>query len=221
VDLASLVEQYPPGLVEAFDLEVIGTIEGFIALELYEFVWVLGLGIYLAYSAAGSIAGDIDDGQMDTLLAAPLSRKRVVVETFLSLFVPILVVNVVVIVVVAAGTTLIDRPISAADLVAVHALSIPYLLCCGALGTLASVVAPRRFVAEGAAAGLLVGLFLLETVVPGTDISWLATLAPMHYYDPVAVLTASEYDLVGAAVLVAATVVLLLVASVWFQRRDV
>lgn len=221
VDIASLLEAYPPALVEAFDLDLIGTIEGFVALELYWFGWLLVLGIYVAYSAAGSVAGDIEDDRMDTLLAAPVSRGRVVTEKFLALLVPILVVNVVVLVVVYAGTRLVGEPIAAADLVAVHALSVPYLLCCGAFGMLASVVAPRRFVAEGVAAGTLVGLFLLDTVSEGTDVEWLGTLAPMRYYDPVAVLTASEYDYEGAALLLLATVVLLVASRGWFARRDV
>ena len=221
VDLAALIEQYPPQLVEAFDLELIGTIEGYLALELYQFAWVLGLGAYLAYSAAGSVAGDVDDGRMDTILAAPVSRTQVVVEKFLSLLVPIVVVNVVVLVVVAAGTSLIDYPVPAADLVAVHALSVPYLLFCGGLGMFASVVAPRQFVAEGVAVGLLVGTFLLESVTAGTDLDWLSDVAPMRYYDPVAVLTASEYDLVGAVLLLGAAVALLAASSVWFGRVDV
>ena len=221
VDLATLIEQYPPALVEAFDLTVIGTIEGYIALELYEFAWLLGLGIYLTYSAAGSVAGDVDDGRMDTLLAAPVSRVQVVVEKFLSLLVPIVVVNVVVLVVVAVGTTLIDYPIPAADLVAVHALSVPYLLFCGGLGMVASVVAPRRFVAEGLAVGALVGTFLLETVTAGTDLDWLSAVAPMRYYDPIAILTASEYDYAGAALLSLAAVALLAASGAWFRRVDV
>ncbi|MFD1512745.1 ABC transporter permease subunit [Halomarina rubra] len=221
VDLESLLEAYPPAMVEAFDLELIGTIEGFIALELYWFGWLLVLGIYVAYSAASSVAGDIDDDRMDTLLAAPISRGQVLVEKFLALLVPILVVNVVVLVVVYTGTRLVDEPIAAADLVAVHALSIPYLLCCGAFGMLASVVAPRRQVAEGVAAGTLVGTFLLQTLTEGTDFEWLGAVAPMRYYDPVAVLTASEYDYAGAATLLVAAVVLLGAGQAWFARRDV
>jgi ABC-2 type transport system permease protein len=221
IDIESLLEAYPPAMVEAFDLEIIGTIEGFIALELYWFGWLLVLGIYVAYSAASSVAGDIDDDRMDTLLAAPISRGQVVSEKFLSLLVPIVVVNVVVLVVVYAGTQLVDEPIAAVDLIAVHALSVPYLLCCGAFGMLASVVAPRRLVAEGVAAGALIGTFLLDTLTEGTDFDWLGTVAPMHYYDPVAILTASEYDYEGAAVLFVAAVVLLVASQMWFARRDI
>lgn len=220
-DIATLTETFPPALVEAMQLDVIGTIEGFIALELYWFGWLLVLAIYVAYSAAGSIAGDIDDGTMDTLLAAPISRTSVLVEKFLSLLTPILVINVVVFAVVYTGTRLVGEPIAPADLIAVHALSIPYLLLWGAFGMLASVIAPRRVVAEGVAAGAVVATFLVETVADGTDLDWLGTLSPTRYYDPVTILTASEYDYIGAGILLAVATVFLLASGGWFARRDV
>ena len=220
-DVAALTETFPPALVEAMQLDVIGTIEGFIALELYWFGWLLVLAAYVAYSAASAIAGDIDDGTMDTLLAAPISRTSVLLEKFLSLFTPVIVVNVVVLAVVYGGTQLVDEPIAAADLVAVHALSIPYLLLWGAFGTLTSVLAPRRVVAEGVAAGVVVATFLVETVADGTDLDWLGVLSPTRYYDPVTILTASEYNYEGAGILLAGTAALLLASVVMFARRDV
>jgi len=220
-DVAALTETFPPALVEAMQLDVIATIEGFIALELYWFGWLLLLAIFVAYSAASTIAGDIDDGTMDTLLAAPISRWQVLGEKFLSLLTPIIVVNVVVLAVVYAGTQFINEPIAAADLVAVHALSIPYLLLWGGFGMLASVLAPRRVVAEGIAAGAVVVTFLVEAVADGTDLDWLGVVSPTRYYDPVTILTASEYDYTGAAVLLAAAAVLLLASGALFARRDV
>ena len=220
-DVAALTESFPPALVEATQLDVIATIEGFMALELYWFGWLLVLGVYVAYSAASTIAGDIDDGTMDTLLAAPISRQQVVLEKFLSLLTPILVVNVVVLAIVSAGTQLVNEPIAAADLIAVHALSIPYLLFWGAFGMLASVLAPQRVIAEGVAAGALVATFLVETVAEGTDIDWLGLVSPTRYYDPVTILTASEYDYTGAGLLLAGGAVVLLASAVLFARRDV
>jgi ABC-2 type transport system permease protein len=179
------------------------------------------LGTYVAYSAASTIAGDIDDGTMDTLLAAPVSRWQVLFEKFLSLLTPILVVNVVVLIVVYTGTQLVAEPIAAADLIAVHALSIPYLLFWGGYGVFVSALAPRRLIAEGIAAGTLVATFLVKTIADGTDIEWLGLLSPTWYYDPVTILTASEYDYSGAGLLLVATAVLLLAGGVLFARRDI
>lgn len=220
IDIKELLGSYPPALVEALQLDVLATIEGFIALELYWFGLLLVLGVYVAYSAASAVAGDIEDGTMDTVLAAPVSRRQVLGEKFLALLVPIVLVNAALLVVVFAGTRLIGYPIAAVDLVALHVLSVPYLLCWAAFGLLASVTAPRRIVAEGVAAGTLLGTFLLETVADGTDLDWVGALSPTRYYDPVTILTASQYDYAGAGMLLTAAAVLLLASGAWFARRD-
>lgn len=221
VDMAALAEQLPPAFVEAFDLELMGTIEGFLAIELYQFLWLVGLGAYVAYSAGSTIAGDVETGRIDTLLAAPISREHLLAEKYLALLTPILFANVAVFSVVFAGTRFVGEPIAAADLVAVHALSLPYFLCCGAFGMLASVAAPGRVVAEGIAAGGVVGTFLLDTVAQSSDRTWLGTVAPMRYYEPTAILTASEYDLADAGILLAATVLLLAGSALWFREVDI
>jgi ABC-2 type transport system permease protein len=220
IDIKELLGSYPPALVEALQLDVLATIEGFIALELYWFGLLLVLGVYVAYSAASAVAGDIEDGTMDTVLAAPVSRRQVLGEKFLALLVPIVLVNAALLVVVFAGTRLVGYPIAAVDLVALHVLSVPYLLCWAAFGLLASVTAPRRIVAEGVAAGTLLGTVLLETAADGTDLDWVGALSPTRYYDPVTILTASEYDYAGAGMLLTAAAVLLLASGAWFARRD-
>jgi len=221
VDMAALAEQLPPAFVAAFDLEQMGTMEGFLAIELYQFLWLIGLGAYVAYVAGGAIAGDVETGRIDTLLAAPISRERLLAENYLALLSPILLANAAVFVAVFAATRFVGEPIAAADLVAVHTLSVPYFLCCGAFGTLASVTAPGRLVAEGVAAGGIVGTFLLETIARSSDLGWLGAVAPMRYYDPTAILTASEYDLAGAGILLVAAAVLLAASAAWFREVDI
>jgi len=220
VDMDAILAQLPPGLVESLGLGELGTAEGFIALELYQFVWIVGLGAYLAYTAASTIAGDVETGRLDTVLAAPIGRTRLLLEKYLALLTPIAVVNVVVFTVIYAGAIYIDEPIAATDLAMVHLLSVPYLLACAAVGMLASVLAPRRLVAEGVAAGAIVGTFLLQTIVVGADVEWLGAIAPMRYYDPLTILTESHYDLAGAAILLAAAAALIVAASIAFRERD-
>lgn len=220
VDVGALLEQYPSGLVDELRLQHMGTLEGFLALELYQFVWLIGLGAYVAYSAASTIAGDVETGRMDTLLAAPISRRRLLLEKYLALQTTVVLFNVVVFVGVAVSTLLIADSLSLVDLAMVHVLSVPFFLACGAFGMLASVVAPGRLVAEGVAAGGIVGVYLIQTAASGSDVSWLGAVSPMRYYDPLAILTASEYDLAGAAILLLAAVVLLLVSGWRFGEVD-
>jgi ABC-2 type transport system permease protein len=219
-EIDQLTEALPPLFRSLLGFETMGSLAGLLAGEFYTFAWLVGLGGYLAYSAAGSVAGDLRSDRMDTVLAAPVSRTSVLLGKYLALLVPIAVANVAVPVVLYAGSRLVDAPLPAADLLAVHALSVPYLLCWGAVGLLAGVVVRRGRTASRAALGVVVAAWLGESLVVGSDIAWLGAVAPMRHYDPPAVLVDGSYDLAGAAVLSVAAVVLVALASAAFARAD-
>lgn len=221
VDLDEYIEAWPPALREAFGLEALGTIEGFLAGELYSFVWILLLGLYLAYLAASLIADDVERDRMDMLLSLPVSRARVVLEKFGSLLVPIVVVNAILPVVIYVGVTLIDESISVVDLLAVHLLSIPYLLTTAGIGLACSVYFNRASIAQRAAMGIVFGLFLVDSVVASTDYEWLGLISPTRHFDPTAVLVHSDYGLVGALVLSLVAIGLVAGSVAWFSRKDV
>jgi ABC-2 type transport system permease protein len=221
IDLDQFIESLPEIFTELFNLATMNTIEGFLAAELYSLGWTLLLGMYLAYSGGTLIAADVDRKRMDLLLSLPLSRRRVVAEKFLSLLVPILGVNVVVPVAVLVGTTAVAYPIDPVNLAVVHLLSVPYLLACAALGLVLSVVFSRVSVAQRGALVAIFALYLFESVVVVADVGWLGVVAPMRYYAPTAVLVEGSYDWLGAAILLAATGLLVAASAAYFTRRDV
>ncbi|PSQ45684.1 ABC transporter permease [Halobacteriales archaeon SW_6_65_15] len=224
VDFEAYMESLPPALQAAFGASgglAITTIEGFLAVELYQFFWVLMLGIYLAYQAGGLIAGDVERGRMDVLLAAPVFRRRVVVEKFLSLVPGVVVVNLVVGLLVYGAVVVIGESISVADLAMAHLLSIPYLLACGAIGLLLSVLTDDSDVAKRGGLGVIFGLFLLESIGESADLGWLGAISPTRYYDPTAILVSGEYDWAGAAILLAGTAGLVALSAWWFSRKDI
>ena len=221
VDLDRFLEAWPPALRELFGVETLASVEGFLATELYQFVWVLLLGLYVAYSAAGLVAGDVERGRMDLLLSLPLTRTRLLIEKFASLLAPIVLVNAAVPVVVLASVLAVGETIDVPALVAVHALSVPYLLACGAVGLVLSVLVDRADVANRLAIGVVFGLFLVESVTAVTEgYEPLGRVSPTAHYDPTEILVHGEYDLVGSGVLLAATAALLAVAAWLFRRKD-
>jgi ABC-2 type transport system permease protein len=222
VDFEEYVESLPPAFQEGFvGSASLTTVEGFLSTEMYQFLWLLLLGLYLAYSAGALIAGDIEADRMDMLLATPVSRSRVVVEKFLSLLVPILLVNLVTPFVVYGGLLAIDESIDVAALFGVHLLSIPYLLTCAGVGLLLSALVSRASLAQRGGIGVVFGLFMLDTVTTDTDFDWLGVLSPTRYYSPVDILGQGSYDLAGALLLLSATVVLVVASVAVFERRDI
>lgn len=216
-----LVSSYPDAMVEALNLQSLTTIEGYLASQLYTIGWILLAGLYFGYAGAGLIADDVDRGRMDILMFLPVSRARLVAEKFASLLVPLVAINVITPLVVYVSAEVVGYPVDALNVVMIHLLSIPYLLCCAAIGLVFSVLVDRASIAQRGVLGILFGLFLLESVVAGTDLEVVGNLAPMHYLDPTAILLNSEYDLVSAGILLAATIVLIVVSQAWFARKDI
>ena len=220
-DIDELLAAYPEALQKAFGIQTLASMEGFLASELYTFFWMLILGLYFAYGGAALIAADVERERMDMLLSLPVSRARVVLEKFASLFVPLLTLSVVVPTVVYAGTVAVDYAVDPVDLFVLHALSIPYLLVFAGVGLVASVVFDRASVAQRASLGVLTGLFFAESLLTDTDYEVVGVVSPSRYLDPNAVLIDSEYALADAAVLAVAALALVGLAVVLFRRKDI
>lgn len=184
-DFEDVFEDMPSAMIEAFGIEALGTVEGFLGGQIFNFVWLLGLGLYFAYAAGGLIANDIEDDRLDLLLSFPISRSRLLVEKFASLLLPLFVLNVVGAAAIYGMVITIGESIELTHLVLAHLLSIPYLLTCAALGLVFSVVVDRAAIAERAAIGLVFVLWLVESVVSaGSDFDWIQFISPTHYYEP-------------------------------------
>lgn len=217
----TLEEAYPEAIQEAFALTSLTTIEGFLSAEIYQFVWVLMLGLYLVYLGGGIIADDVETGRIDLLLATPISRKRLLVEKYCSLLVPIVVINLVMPVVVLAGVIAVGESIAIENLFLVHALSIPYLMVTAAIGLGLSVVFDRADIAQRGGLALLFMLFILDSVTAGTDIEWIGGISPTNYFTPADVLVDGTIDVGGMFVLIGVAIVLVLASGEWFYRTDV
>jgi ABC-2 type transport system permease protein len=219
------IEEYannlPPALREMFGVEGITTIGGFLATELYQFVWVLLLGVYFAYRAASLIAADVETGRLDLLLATPVSRTRILFERFAALVPGILAINLVAIPVLFAGTVWVGEPVSLAKLLQIHLLSVPYLLACASIGLVLSVSTDSESLANRVAIGLVFGLFVLEAVVAAAGYDAVGYLSPTRYFDPTAIMVAGDVDWLGGLALLAATAGLVALARTIFVRADV
>ncbi|GGL67199.1 hypothetical protein GCM10009039_26520 [Halocalculus aciditolerans] len=217
-----VAQSLPPAMLEAFGMQAIGSIGGFLGGQIYTFVWLLGLGIYFAYTAAGTIASDIENDRMDLLLSFPVSRSQLLLEKFASLLLPMTVLNIVVGGVTYGLVLAIGETIDPMHLALAHLLSIPYLLVCAAIGMVLSVLVDRAAIAERAAMGAIFVLWMVESAVGTAEsVAWLRYISPTHYYQPTPILLTGTYELMDAGILLAGFLGLLIIAQVLFQRRDI
>ncbi|WP_254531555.1 ABC transporter permease [Natrinema gelatinilyticum] len=223
VDFDAYLESLPPEARRAFvgNVTTLTTIEGYLVSQLYQFGWVLLLAIYYAYAAASTIASEVERGTVGMMLSLPVTRTRFVVGKFLSLVPGLVLVNAITFLAVYLGVRFVDESIDVTYLFAVHVYSIPYLLACAGVGLLASVAFDSVRRAQTVGAGTVFGLFLLDTFTFDTDYEWLGDIAVSRYFDPGAILVDGEISVSDLTLLVIVAVVLLVVSSEYFERRDV
>lgn len=220
MDLDQLFEGFPDIFLDMFGILELSTIEGFLAAELYQFIWTVLLGLYFAYAAAGVIAGAFERNALDLSLSLPVTRTRLLLEEFISSVIPAVVLNAIVGAMIVVSLVAMDEWIDLADLVLVHAMSIPYFMVCIGIGFVLSVVFNRADTAQRLAIGIVFALWAVDSVSQTVDQAWLGTLAPSRYYQPSEILVLGVVEWVDALVLLAMTAALLLAAIVLFRQKD-
>ncbi|AGN01027.1 hypothetical protein L593_05390 [Salinarchaeum sp. Harcht-Bsk1] len=220
IDVEEYTEAMPELFRELFNIQAMTSVEGFLAVEVYQFIWVLLLPLYVAYLGAGIVAGDADRDRLDVLLSLPVSRSRLLAGKSAALAPVIVLPNVIVPPVVYVGVLALGESIDPMALVAVHALSVPFFLACGAIGVLASVIVLDGDLARRVALAAIFALYLLESLSVVAEQDWIGAISPMRYYDPTEIMVDGAYDLVGVAALLAIAGVALGIATVRFQRVD-
>ena len=221
-EMEMIADAFPPFMFDLFGLEALHTIEGFIAAEIYSFFWVLLVGIYFAFVAAGLISGDVRTRRMDLTLSNPVSRQSVVLQKIAGLWVPLLVLNVAIPIIVYVASVLIGETMNPVAIAMVHLLSIPYLLVCAGIGLVVSVSVDRVRTARAVAMGLVFVLWLVEGVSKlDPDYEWIGAIGPSRYFDEAAILVREEYAFLDAGILLVAFLALLGIAILRFIRRDI
>ena len=222
-DEAELIEQaFPEAMHGLFGFEELHTLEGFIGSYVFSLMWVVFIGLYVAYLAGGMIAGDIRERRMDLILANPVSRESVVLQKFASLWVPITVLIGIQVAMLYGGSIVLDETLNPVVLVLLHLLSVPYLLVCGAIGIILSVVLDREETAQAGALAIVFLLWLLDGLSQyDPDYEWIGEIAPSRHFDSADILIHEEYAWIDAGILVIAAVVLLGIALLLFVRRDI
>ncbi|HEX8975450.1 MAG TPA: ABC transporter permease subunit [Solirubrobacteraceae bacterium] len=214
-----IAKNYPESLKQAFGVQAMSTVEGYIHAEMFSLIVPLALGFFAIRAIAGATVGAEERGRLDTILALPISRRVLITGAYLVTAVAcalIMAMTGVMIYLAAriAGTS-ISLGLVAAGVMGVWPLT---LLFAGVAALAAGALHSARTV-TGLGLGTLVGMYAVDLagrLAPSLDpIRWASAFryygAPMRDgIDPVSFL-----GLAGVGVL------LLLAAAVLFDRRDV
>ena len=181
--LAEAVEQYPAGIKEAFGIGELTNVEQYLHAEMLSLIVPLAVGYLAVRAVASGLSGAAESGRLDVLLSAPVSRRRLCAAGFLATAIELAAVLAVTAVLTGIGSVLSGAGLAVGPAVAGFANVWPLALLFAALGILLCGWSLRTSVVTGAAAGVLVAMYvvdLLGRLDPG--LSELRSLSVFKYY---------------------------------------
>lgn len=209
---------YPAGLKEAFGVDAMNTVEGYVHAEMFSLIVPLAVGFFAIRSATRETVMAEERGYLDTLLSLPLSRRVLVAGAFIATAV------------IAAGILAVTGIMTfVAGRIAGTGIS-PGLTAAGAMGlwpltvffagvaVLAGGVLRRSNAVTGAATGTLVAMYILDLAGRLAD-----ALAPLRWISAFRYYGAPLRDGIDVswfAVLTVAGILLAAAGALLFERRD-
>lgn len=210
----------PQGVADLLGGADYGTLAGWMRSEIGAVYGPLVIAAVAITAAAGSTAGEEEDGILSLVLAHPIDRSRLVLAKGAAVSVNVVVIALGTWLGLIAGVAVGGGGIGIGDLAALATHLAFFGFAVGALALALAGVTGRRTVAAAGAAAYAVAGFLINGFAPLVGgLAWLKYLSPFYYYsghDPLA----NGVDLRSLAVLAAAAAALTVVAAVGIRRRD-
>lgn len=212
------VSNYPKALRDALGITDISHIRPFLQVEFSTYLSLV-FAFYPMTVLAATIAGAEERRWLDVLLGNPLSRRTMVLGAFTAIAAMMLAILVIVAVVMWGFAQAINVDLSLGASVQAMVAAWPFALAFGALALALSAVVRNRAAALGAAAGVMIALYLLNVLATLVkSLSWLKWLSAQHYYgEPMN----NGMSWSGSLVLLIAAGVLVALAVAAFDRRDI
>jgi ABC-2 type transport system permease protein len=213
-----LMRAYPEGLREAFNIEDMGTPEGFLDSQVFSLA-PLALAFFPILACAGAIAGAEERQTLDVLLGNPLPRWQLVVGSFLSTALSLLGIAAVVGLFTWGTALLFDVDLSLLTTAAAVLNLWPICLFFGGLALLCSAFLHRRALATAIPGAALFAAYLADVLGKVSDDLEDLRPASVFYYYGTAVKDGIDWANFAGVTLAALFFVLLAVLA--FSRRDI
>jgi beta-exotoxin I transport system permease protein len=210
----------PEGVSELLGGADYATLAGWMRSEIGAVYGPLVIGGVAITAAAGSTAGEEEDGILGLVLAHPIGRTHLIRAKAAAVAVSVLIVAFGTFVGLVLGVAVAGGGIGLDNLLALAVHLAFFGFAVGAVALAIAGFSGRRAVAAGGAAAYAILGFLINGFAPLVDgLTGLKYVSPFYYYsghDPLG----SGLDVVHLAILGAASVALVAFAALAFQRRD-
>lgn len=209
----------PANLREAFNINDFSQIASFLSSELFGVILPLLLPFFGIIALSWVVAGAEERGRLDVLLGNPIPRWHLVVGSWLVVIVALLGLVTLVGTVIFGVAAMLDLELTARQAYRAAFALWPVTVVFGSFALAMSTVVRARSVALAVPAAVLFLMFLVNVIARlAPSLSWLRWASVYHYYGNSIV---DGLWWIGAAVLLVASLLLLAIATMQFEHRDI
>ncbi len=223
-DMLKLLEGMPKemlALAGITDAAAMMTPAGYLQGRLFSMLLPLLLLVFAIGIGTRAIAGEEESRTIDMLLSHPVRRSQVVLQSFGAMLALIAGLGVVIVLALFVGALSVDMTIGLDKLVAGTVSSSLLALFFGTLALTLGAATGKRGLSMGLTSTIAIVGYLVSSLAEAVD--WLKPaqkLSPFYYANSSSPLT-NGLDLGHSLVFVVAIALLVAVAVVTFERRDV
>ncbi len=223
-ELVKAMEKMPKEMMALFssgDVDSIVTPAGYLQSQLFTLMLPMLAMIYTIGLGARSIAGEEEARTLDMLLANPIPRRRVVLQSFGALALLALGLGLVMLIAVLLVAAGVGMDIGADKVAAACLTLVMVALVFGSLALALGAATGKRALSIGVTAALAIGTYLVQQLAPQVEaLQPLQKLSPFYYANSGNPLR-NGVNWLDMGVLAAIIAVLVGSAVVTFERRDV
>ena len=225
-ELNKVLEQFPQGFLKAFNVGDVSTIltnfESFLASRHYGLLWPI-MALMLAIGLAGNaIAGEIESGRIEFLLAQPISRTGLFISRYLSGIILLLLFVAASVLCVPFIATMFNVDYTLESYFILAYMGFLFALTVFTLAMFFSTVFSEKSKVSLYMTGIVIASYTANVVANlNTDLENLKYLSFFHYFDANIALVDREFDGTGILVFLCIIVVCLIAGIIRFNHRDI
>ncbi len=215
---------YPSELFEVFGIEELSfdTIEKFLAMEHYSIVFPLMLFFLLLSFAGAALAGEVDKGTIEHILAKPISRLKLFFSRYLAGLVTLISFSAVSVFIAIPLAMLHDVDYFTKGYIYVFLLSLLFGWAIFSIGYMFSAMFSdkgRVYVFSG---GLLLLMYVANIASTLLEkLENLQYLSFFHYYDYNSAIQDATIDWLPALVFAGTAIVCTAIGAIYYHKRDI
>ena len=195
--------------------------EGFLTAEMLSFTFPMLFIVFGLWLGTSWLAGEERRGVLEVLLSHPVRRTTILLEKFAAVVAATAMLGFIALVATIAGILIIDMEISLLNVAQAYGSLVMLGSTFAALAVFIAAWTGRTGASIGVGGAVGVLAYVANSFAPLVDaIEWARYLSPIYYFIGADPLT-NGLNAVHAAVLIAASAILVALASYLFENRDI